>query len=49
MCLFAAKQMEMGNENMHIRKALTASQKQYWENGYKGLEKLTHETYAQSA
>ena len=46
MCLFAAKQK--GNENMHIRKALTESQKRYWENGYKELEKLTHETYAQS-
>jgi hypothetical protein len=43
-CLFAAKQK--GNENMHIRKALTESQKRYWEN--KELEKLTHETYAQS-
>eukprot|EP00435_Cladocopium_sp_Y103_P051002 s1327_g15.t1 len=48
MCLFAAMQKGKESTNVHIEKALTESQKRYLENGYKELEKLTHENYEQS-
>ena len=47
MCLFTA--MQKGKEhNSQVEEALTKSQRRYFENGYKELEKLTHETYEQS-
>ena len=46
MCLFQS--MQVGKDKTNVQIALTASQRRYYETGYKELENLTHETYALS-
>ena len=47
MCLLGAMQRTRGSPK-NVEKALAASCRKYWQNGYRELESLTHEVYSLS-